>query len=212
VTIKEYKNSFNEDEAIGWNAIDKAIDKVYDNKEPRYHWGTLLRYSLGGKDPLDGISGYESTKQEEHIHFCSYGFSELYYNEEAVGQDFSGFGFELTFRLQEKLPLKQDPIWVATLLQGFARYIFESEKWFEEYQFLDLQGRITEQSSICGFIFIKDVELEEIDTAHGKVEFLQLFGITKDELEAIRNQTKTTKEIIDDHRKNNSYLITDINR
>jgi len=212
VTKEEYKKSFKEDEAVGWNAIDKTVDKTYDNKEPRYHWGTILRYSLGGQDPLDGISGYESTKQKEHIHFCTYGFSELYYNEDSAGQDFSGFGFELTFRLQTKLPLKTDPIWVATLLQGFARYIFDSGKWFEEYQYLDLQGSITDQSSIYGFIFVKDVELQQIDTAHGKVEFLQLFGITNSELETIKNQTKTPKDIIDEHRKNNPYLITDINR
>ena len=212
MTKQEYKNTFKEDESVGWNAINKVVDKVYDNKEPKHHWGTIVRYSLGGQDPLDGISVYESTKQTDHIHFCTYGFSELYYNEEAVGQDFSGFGFELTFRLKAKLPLEEDVIWVATLLQGCARYIFDSGKWFEEYQYLDLQGNLTENSNICGFIFVKDVELNEIDTAHGKVEFLQLFGVTKDELEAVKSKTKTSKDIIKQHKKNNSYLITDNNR
>lgn len=212
MTKEEYKKNFKEHDTIGWKAIDKVVDKVYGKGEPKYHWGSVVRYAHGGDAPLDGISGYESTKQTEHIHFCTYGFSELYYNEEAVGKDLSGFGFELTFRLQAKLPLEEDPIWVALLLQGFARYIFESGNRFEEYQFLDIQGNLNEQSSICGFIFVKDTQLEQTDSVHGKVEFLQLFGITRDEIEDIIHQRKTKKEIIDEHRENNPYLITDIYR
>lgn len=45
---------------------------------------------------------YESDKQEKHHHIVSYGLSELYYNEECAGKEFSKFGFEFTFRLKKK--------------------------------------------------------------------------------------------------------------
>ncbi|RDH41783.1 suppressor of fused domain protein [Zooshikella ganghwensis] len=135
--LEEYKSSFNsEDAAPGWDAIDSVLKQVYAEQEPK-HWGTIIKYMLGGPDPLDGISAYQSSAgNRDHLHFCSYGFTSLYYDEEAVGQEFSKFGFELTFRLLSKLPPDEEPIWVCNLMQNLARYVFESGKWFEEYHWI----------------------------------------------------------------------------
>ena len=44
------------------------------------HWGTIIKAMLGGPDPIDGISAYESNAAPiPHLHFCSYGFTSLYY-------------------------------------------------------------------------------------------------------------------------------------
>lgn len=43
------------DQAPGWDAIDEALKPIYGDQEPK-DYGTLLPYSLGGQDPLDGIS------------------------------------------------------------------------------------------------------------------------------------------------------------
>jgi len=84
--INQYRKLYDaEDAAPGWDAIDSRLDEVYGSKEPR-HWATLHKAMLGGPDPLDGISAYESNAGGiSHLHFCTYGYSELYYNEEAVG-------------------------------------------------------------------------------------------------------------------------------
>ena len=98
--VEEYRRRFNsEKDSPGWDAINSALNSVHNSQEPK-HWGTVIKHMLGGKDPLDGISAYTSSSGDiEHLHFCSYGFTSLYYDEESVGGDFSRFGFELIFRL-----------------------------------------------------------------------------------------------------------------
>jgi len=38
----------------------------------------------------------------------------------------SGFGFELTFRLKREMGETAPPTWPAELMQGLARYVFQS--------------------------------------------------------------------------------------
>lgn len=40
----------------------------------------------------------------------------------------SGFGFELTFRLKREAGETAPPTWPAELMQGLARYVFQSGK------------------------------------------------------------------------------------
>ena len=55
--------------APGWDAIDAALRKVYPDTVER-HYGTVIKYFLGGKDPLDGISIYDNPSQVFHyLHF-----------------------------------------------------------------------------------------------------------------------------------------------
>ena len=72
--------------------------------------GTVISYMLGGPDPIDGISAYSCDGDIDHLHFITFGYSSLYYDEESVGGDFRKFGFEMTFRLASNLPPKSDPI------------------------------------------------------------------------------------------------------
>jgi hypothetical protein len=81
----------------GWDAINAALAPLYAGQEPR-HYGTALPYTLGGQDPLDGISVYWADAPVPHWHYITYGFSELY-AKESSDADTSGYGFELTFRL-----------------------------------------------------------------------------------------------------------------
>src|ERR1041384_6502080 len=119
--LETYKKTYEEGDAPGWDAIDKELAKLYVNEEPACHWGTILPMMLGGEDPLDGISVYKNYSGDEYyLHYISYGFSELYYDEKSAGQEYSKFGFELTFRLK---PYKEDtefPTWVASLMQNLA--------------------------------------------------------------------------------------------
>src|SRR3954447_25848966 len=87
--------------ALGWGGIDAALAKVYGPGEPPYHYGTLLSAALGGQDPLQGISVYQRERPVPHWHYATYGFSELY-EKESDDPEYSGFGFELTFRLARR--------------------------------------------------------------------------------------------------------------
>ena len=118
--LAEYKRRYGsrDDAAPGWDAIDSRVHAIYPGQEPK-HWGTIIKHMLGGRDPIDGISAYRCTAGPiEHLHFVTYGYTSLYYDEETVGGDYSRFGFEMTFRLASPLPSIEDPIWVCSLLQN----------------------------------------------------------------------------------------------
>ncbi len=213
--IEEYRRLFSsEDSAPGWDAIDSRLNAVYGDQEP-LHWGTLIKYAFGGPDPLDGISAYENREGGiEHQHFCTYGYSNLYYDEESAGGEHSGFGFEMTFRLATPLPPTEQPNWVLNMLNNLARYVFDSKKWFAEYHWIPANGPIREgyPTEIVGFAFLLDPQLPPVDSPHGRVEFVQGFGITTEEIEQIKDKSITVKELIEAHQKTNPLLVTDLDR
>ncbi len=194
-------------------AIDEKVNEIYGQQEPQ-HFGTIIKYMLGGKDPLDGISVYESQKQQDHYHIVSYGLSELYYDEESVGKEFSKYGFEFTFRL--KKVESDDFNWAMNLMQNLARYVFESGKWFEEFHFIPTNSpiRLDYDTNLTAIAFVLDPELGKIQTPHGEVQFLQMVGITTDEYEQLKQNPKTyeTEKLLDQLKINNPLLITDLDR
>ncbi|WP_027391967.1 suppressor of fused domain protein [Aquimarina latercula] len=215
MTKEEYKRKFEEDEAVGWLSLDKLTEKLYPNQEPK-HYGTVIKYMLGGEDPLDGVSIYESKNQNNHYHFVSYGMSNLYYDLDNCEEEFSGWGFEFTFRL---IPFKEDnedPKWVISLMQNLAKYVFNSKKWFEEYHFIPANGpiRLNTETNITAIAFVEDPEMGTIKTPNGNVQFLQMVGITTEEYEQLKQNPKTgeTKIVLDRLKKENPLLITDLKR
>ncbi len=214
--LDEYKRLYENqvDPAPGWDALTARLEAVYPGQEPE-HWAPILKATLGGPDPIDGISAYVCRDGgQKHLHFCTYGFSSLYYDEESVGGDFSGFGFELAFRLASPLPPPEPPKWVLNLLQNLGRYIFQTGRWFEPGQWMTAKGPICQDSptDLVGFAFLADPTLGAVETPHGRVEFVQAFGITSRELEQIQAKTRTAEEVVAANRVNNPLLITDLDR
>ncbi|MCJ8155183.1 suppressor of fused domain protein [Chryseobacterium sp. SSA4.19] len=214
MNTEEYRKQFTEDDAVGWECIDKELKKIYPDQEP-LHFVPSLHYIAGGNDQLDGISVYKSEKQMKHFHFVTYGFSELYYNEKSAGGEFSKFGFELTFRLKMEQP-DENISWVCNLLQNLARYVFKSGKWFEEYHLIPANGPIRSEydTDITALAFALDPKLGKTDTPHGEVSFLQIIGITSDEYKQLEQNPvpSETKKMIDRMQQDNKLLITDLNR
>lgn len=214
---EEYQKQFTTEDTPGWQSIDHQLDKVYGSIEPR-HYPPLcgLHYMAGGSDPIDGASVYDSNHQEFHRHIVSYGMSELYYDEEKAGGEFSKWGFEFTFRLVPFQDDQNDPIWAIQVMNNLARYVFSSGKWFEENHFVPANGpiRLDTETEITGFVFTLDPELGKIQTPHGEVSFLQMVGITNAEVEQqkLNPTTDAVKELIDRLKVDNPLLITDLNR
>jgi hypothetical protein len=173
-----------EEDAAGWNAIREAARVLYGDQQPR-HWATLIKWALGGPDPLDGIDCYEAG---ESWHYLSYGFSDLYGRIEGTG-DRSGYGFELTFRLARRASETQPPIWPASMLQHLARYVFRTGNALSVGDHIGLGEPLggREDGLLRGVIFADDASLPSIDTPNGSVAFIQVFGVTADELEAVRD-------------------------
>lgn len=218
MTQKEYKNLFDENDAVGWLEIDKVVEGIYGDQKPR-HYAPPVHYMLGGEDPLDGVSIYDSQKDMFHRHLVSYGMSELYYNEEAAGGEFSKWGFEFTFRLKPFAEDGDDPTWVVNLMNNLARYVIKSGKWFEEYHVIPANGPIrmnsTAEINIVGVAFVSDPELGKVQTPHGEVSFLQMVGLTANEMNRITLASSAydeVKKVLDEIKTTNPLMITDLLR
>lgn len=199
-----------EDAAPGWDAINAALAPIYGDQEPK-HYGTVLPAMLGGNDPLHGISVYHREGPVPHFHYVTYGFSNLF-GEEQESNEYSGFGFELTFRLASTNGADDPPNWPLNFLQNIARYVFKSGNFFEVGHHVDLNGPIAleEVTEICCIAFAVDPELPAIHTPSGRVEFLQIVGLCRDEWEAAK--AWNTRGVLDCLSRFSPLLITDIHR
>lgn len=217
MNLDDYKKQFTSEDAVGWLSIDEALEKIYKTQQCR-HYGPLcgLHYIAGGTDPIDGASIYDNTEPSEHKHIVSYGMSQLYYDEESVGAEFSKWGFEFTMRIAPFEEDTSDPLWAVNLMNNLARYVFKSKRWFEENEYIPAGGpiRLNTETEITGLITVLDPDLGKIQTPNGEVSFIQLVGITSKELEKLQqNPTKSEVEkLIEELKKDNPKLITDLKR
>lgn len=197
--------------APGWDAIDAALKPIYGDVEPAGHWGTIIRYSLGGEDPCDGVSAYRREEPVPHWHYVTYGMSELY-EKESEDPEYSGWGLEFTYRLART---QEDgdtpPTWPLSLLNGMGRYIIDSGNLLQPGHYIDLNGPPGPvESALTSAAFVHDPELPPMQTPNGKVEFLQLVGITADEQAAMR-RWKTSK-VLDLVAEQLPLCVTDLRR
>ncbi|HEY4057355.1 MAG TPA: suppressor of fused domain protein [Kofleriaceae bacterium] len=194
----------------GWEAIDAALRPLYGDMKPA-HVGTAIPYSLGGPDPLPGLSAYPRTEPVPHWHFVTYGFTELHEKESTEGDE-SGFGFELTLRLARRLDEDVPPIWALNFLQNLGRYVFGTGNRFAAGHKMGLNGPIEldSQTKITAICFADDPELGELESANGKARFVQIVGITDDEYKLIQEWSTTgLTEIL---AKKLPLLVTDLSR
>ena len=182
---------------------------AYGDQEPK-HYGTIIKYSLGGPDPLDGVSVYEHAGPPAHWHYVSYGLSELY-QKEFEDLELSGWGIELTFRLVRGSE-PEGPMWPISLMQNVARYVFDSGNVLLPNHHMAAQGPIAADTTtqLEALLCAMDPELGEISTPHGRVTFVQLVGITVDELAAIKAWSSAAYLSL--WRETNPLLVTDVDR
>ena len=222
MTEQEYCQTFDEDQSVGWDAIDAELKKLYGDTEP-HHYGSIIKYWMGGEDPLDGTSIYDCNEQAFHRHIISYGMSELYFSPESADAEFSKWGFEFTFRIApcELDPdsdhgTPHEPFWAINIMNNLGRYVFESGKWFEPYHFIPANGPIRNDTdtALVGIAFAPDPKLPSISTPNGQVQFLQMVGLTQAELDWLWQDPSTDRcqELIEKMRADNPLLITDLAR
>lgn len=108
--------------------------------------------------------------------------SSLYTDPDSYGGEFSGWGYELT--MQVAAATAEECHWAANMLGNLARYTWTSKKWFEPYQVVPGRNEPIRQgsdSTLTGILIVVDPLVPGVDTVHGRVDFLQLVGITQDE-------------------------------
>lgn len=106
------------------------------------------------------------------------------------------------------------PVWAVEFLQTLARYVFSTGTKFDVGHYMGLNGILQEDeqgaNNVTAIVFAEDPVLGTISTPNGRVKFLQVVGITTDELELIweSDGTYLTQLLT----KSNPLLLTRLSR
>ncbi|XP_066535034.1 suppressor of fused homolog isoform X2 [Hoplias malabaricus] len=208
----------------GLQAVYGECRRLYPDQPNPLQVTAIVKYWLGGPDPLDYISMYRNVgcptlEVQEHWHYVSLGLSDLYGDNrvhEFTGQEGpSGFGFELTFRLKREVGETAPPTWPAELMQGLARYVFQSENTFCSGDHISWHSPLdNSESRIQHMLLTEDPQMQPVQTPFGHVNFLQIVGVCTEELQAA--QQWNGQGILDllrgVHIAGGPWLITDMRR
>lgn len=212
--------------------IDHCL-AVYPDQPNPLQVTTVLKYWLGGQDPLDYISMYLNKGDPErgipaHWHYISFGLSDLHGDgrvhvvEPAIdGIRTSGIGFELTFRLlktsndSDDVKQNRPPTWPANLLQALARYCFQTGNRFYAGDNVPWRKALDGSNSIIqNILMAQDAQLGPLESPFGTVEFCQVVGVTEEEIEQASrwNGKGVLNFLMQDTKTGGNYLITDMGR
>ncbi|XP_070540904.1 suppressor of fused homolog [Ptychodera flava] len=209
---------------IGLEAIHSVCRKLYSDQANPLQVTAVVKYWLGGPDPLDYISMYANPGDPArgilpHWHYVSFGLSDLHgdgrVHEFTGGEGPSGFGFELTFRLKREATETAPPTWPAELMQGLARYVFQSENVFCSGDHVSWHSPLdNSESRINHMLMAEDPQLPPITTQFGTVQFVQILGVCNEELQAAQHWNGPA--VLDLIRKTpgggGPWLVTDMRR
>ncbi|XP_068238037.1 suppressor of fused homolog [Palaemon carinicauda] len=181
----------------GLEALYAACRKVYPDQANPLQVTALVKYWLGGPDPLDYISMYGNPGDEKlgippHWHYVSFGCSDLHGDgrvHEVTGpENPSGFGFELTMRLKREPEEKSPPTWPAAIMQALAKYVFQSESTLCVGDHVSWHCPLdNSESRVQHMLMGEDPELGNVETPNGPVQFVQIVGVTTEELRAAQH-------------------------
>jgi len=138
----------------------------------------------------------------------TYGLSELD-AKESDDRDVSGWGFELTLRLAGAA---EPPLWAVDLLANLAAYVWTSGHPFAPGHHLDLGGpmKLGSSTRLTAAVIVRDPVLGGMKGPLGAVEFLQVVGLTADELEACR--AWRTEGVVELLARRDPLFVTDLAR
>jgi suppressor of fused-like protein len=161
--------------------IDRHVDRC-DGGPPRTRFRPRPPRGSRVAPPLEEVTLHQPTAGEWHL--VTRGLTELG-PKESEDRGRSGWGFELTLRLEVE---EDEPDWAVDLLTNLAAYVWTSGHPFAPGHHLDLGGpiRLGTDTALRAATIVRDPVLGAIKTANGSVEFLQVVGLTADELEACR--------------------------
>ncbi len=167
--------------APGWAALDRAVARAYPGLVP-HQFASQSPYDPDSTAPLPAVVALEAT-DPDHWHLVTYGLTELF-EKSSPHEDRSGFGFELTFRIPRGAGESRPPAWPVQMLQALGHHILFEQALLDTGHVLDLGGSLRPDppSRLRGLVCVPDPDLGKIDTPHGSVLFLQLFGLTEDEV------------------------------
>jgi hypothetical protein len=192
---------------LGRTAIDAALDALYPTQRD-------LRFAsparADGRPPsIAELAVYRCPESRAHWHYVTYGLSEVF-GKQTKDPATSGFGFELTMRLAADGDAP--PPWPMRVHVHLADYVFETGNRLQPLHDMRLTGlpaRLPGPATET-MVFAEDARLAPVQSANGRVAFVQAFGVTRDEEELVaRWDAAKFLEVV---RRANPLLVTDVAR
>lgn len=194
----------------GFAAIERRVEQADGPPVGRHHPQAPHRFK--GRGPLAEVAVHRSGGEAGaggHWHLVGYGLSELD-AKESDDPEVSGWGHELTFRLAGAPG--EEPLWAVDLLANLAAYVWTSGHPFAPGHHLDLGGpiRLDSDTALRAAIVVVDPGLGRLRGPFGRVEMLQVVGVTADELELCRSWS--TEGLVELLARRDPLLVTDLAR
>lgn len=163
----------------GWDVLDGALAALPAQAGP-------FRFDVRqgeGAPPLESVA---ALPRDGHWHYVSYGLTELY-AKSSPDVAASGYGFELTVRTPRGPGEAEPPAWPAALLRAVASYVVATGELLEPGHHVDAGGPLTvaPETCLCAALVVDDPELAPVEGPFGAVRFLQLVGLSADELDLL---------------------------
>jgi hypothetical protein len=161
--------------APGWDALEKAFADLYPGRSPKWweHNGVHRMHERRDppENPLEAVALYDPGP---FWHFVSFGMSALYAKES--DGDWSGFGYEFTFRIGKEVSNKP-PLWPVEIMVRLAKAAYQGEDFAPGHTIKT--GPIDGQkgTNLTALLVTLDPALKVLETPNGKVALLLLVGI-----------------------------------
>lgn len=180
----------------------EQIEYYYDQVYPKKLVTSVRPMFNMGRYPLDCLVVYDGG---DYWHLVTIGLSEEFYKENGnVG--LSGYGLEFTMKISKSCVTGDEEIdYMAKhfynalcTYAGAIKYNGERYKvneWIMHETPMPIDP--LEQSQLTGFITTRDDVFKTTYLLSGYLEFIELVGVTQEELEAIRDKKYSAKEMLD---------------
>ncbi len=194
----------------GTRAIDAHVDAA-DGGPPVHRYHPKAPHRFRGQGPLEEVTTHRLEARAgggpDHWHLVTYGLTELDLKE-SDDPAVSGWGFELTFRIGGE----EEPLWAVDFITNLAAYVWSIEHPFAAGHHIDLGGpiRLGTTSPITAAVVVEDPQLPTLEGPFGRVEFLQVVGITAEELELCRSWR--TDGVVELLARDDNRLVTALHR
>ncbi|KAL5244334.1 hypothetical protein ACI65C_011744 [Semiaphis heraclei] len=209
----------------GLASLYMLCKRIYPDQCNPLQATTVIKFWLGGPDPLDYISMYNNPGDRmigipPHWHYISFGLSDLHgdnrvHNTKNGPDGPSGFGFELTFRLLKDSSETSPPTWPARLMQSLAKYVFKTGNTLYAGDHVSWHcGLDGSESRLQHMLMGEDPQLQVTVTPHGSVRFVQIVGACLEELQTVQRWNGPgVLQILKRHSvTGGSWLITNMRR
>lgn len=173
--------------ARGALAIDAHVARTDGGPPARWYHPRPSR-SFTGPGPVEMVTLHRLSNPD-HWHLVTYGLSELH-GKERPHRERSGWGFELTIRVaSDTEDPDKAPLWAVDFLASLAAYVWSGRHPFAAGHLMDLRGpiRLGSASNVTAALIVQDPVLGTLEGPYGSVEFLQVVGLTAEELELCRS-------------------------